>query len=453
MSEGLKIMKSTCLYDFAESAQPKFSIKRTGNPFVDQGLCCLAALCNLEGIKTINRISDMTLADIQNVFNSYDIAYVNKHLKSFTQTFGVNGPLYQNAFHKQGIDRVCLYRRFLEEMLKGIEIEGTTCCECCGRYYSFDINDAWSVLCREFNLNDRGRKYVGRDFFPLIGSIGNDAQALPCGSKMHNVCPLCLFAVNYIPLSTFSFGGGIVCYEGTSEELMLDLIEECVRENRDHLSTNQQNTSNKKGHMKVIENFLSVFSKIQGNYKISDFDIVVIWYFSNSGQRPHCNTLEIPNNVLKFLLKLSKKSSDLKEEFKKMILKDKNRILFDAFLESEDCNAFYPYKKNTGASPELYELYQINVVGREISDLDFAKKIAQKMTENLSSKEREKNKKSDLFDSPSNRNKVRRIIYSMIISGEAEYDDYARLFNPESKYLKPDTKKDYNPVMYYLYNL
>ena len=433
------------LYSEIMESGSNIQIKRTGNPFVDQGLCCIAALAELE------HVNQLTIDDLKKVFyrNDIDISSVNKSLKSFTMVFGTNGPLYQNAF-KPNNEKI--YTEFMQELLNGIPAEGTLVCECCGKTYGCDINDAWKVVVEEFSLKDKGRKYIGRDFFPLIGSLGNDAQALPCASKIHDICPACLFAVNYIPLSTMLIKGKLVCFESTSEDLMLDLAAKCVKENLVRNAAGEKEILGKKdGPSKIMGKFLEIFSDLSGDYKISDHDAVYVWCFSNSGTGADCNIIEIPNNALKFLYSLSKKSSELKKEFLAFLSSDKG-YLFESILNGSDCKTLYPFKKKTGASKELYELYQTEIVGRTKGSLRFAEKLAAKSTDGKTQKEREKAISSDMFKKRSERDKIRKTIPEMILSGEASYDDYAALFNPEEEYLKQDTVKDYDPIMYYMYH-
>jgi hypothetical protein len=40
----------------------------------------------------------------------------------------------------------------------------------------------------------------------------------------------------------------------------------------------------------------------------------------------------------------------------------------------------------------------------------------------------------------------------MVLDGEADFDDYAELFNPAGEYLYKPNIQDFNPIMYYIYN-
>ena len=364
--------------------------------------------------------------------------------------FGKNNPLYQNAYKE--LNREEIYTSYLQELIDSISRSGKDYCEVCGEPYNLDIDHVWKNVCEKHSLNYK-RKYVGRDNFPLIGSIGNDAQALPVASKSPNVCPKCLFAVHFLPLSTSLLKGKLTCYESTSEELLYGIISTNTRENRILVGTeNKEMLGSKDGIFKIFENFLSLMKKMK-NHKFSEYEAIYIWNFSNSGKGADCSIIEIPNKLLKFLYRLSKEETALRNEFLNLLQKDKGNWFFDAILNSWDSLALYPYKKSPGVSVKLYEIYQTEIVGKTEENLQFAQKIASKMLEGKDQKEIEKLRTSDLFKDIANQNRVRKLIVDMILENEAEFDDYIGLFNPKNEYLRKPFKSDYDPIMYYIYNL
>ena len=416
---------------------------RTGNAFVDQGLCCIAYLAKRK------RFDELSLKDFQTALDE-NIAYYNKNLKSFTMVFGTNNPLYQNAY-KPNNEKI--YTSYLQELINGISIDGDDYCEICGETYGLDIDHVWKNVCEKHNLNYKERKYVGRDTFPLIGSIGNDAQALPVASKVQNVCPKCLFAVNFLPLSTSLLKGKLTCYESTSEELLYGIISTNTRENRISIDAgNKEILGKKDGTFKIFENFLLLMDMMDV-YSFSEYEAVYIWNFSNSGTGADCSIIEIPNKLLKFLYMLSKEEKELQNEFLGLLQKDKGNWFFDAILNSWDSLTLYPFKKSPGVSVKLYETYQTEIVGRTEENLQFSKRIASKLLEGKDRKEIEKLRTSDFFKDNANQNRVKKLIVDMVLENEAEFDDYIGLFNPKNEYLRKPFKSDYDPIMYYIYNL
>jgi len=426
-------------------------MKRSGNPFVDMGLCTIAALGEKDSI------DEISIEDMEEIFNKYDIASANGMLKSFTMVFTNNTVLGQTAYKAHRIE---MYRDLLIAFLKSIrEMNGNKnkfICEICGQSHDFDINDIWNDIVTKYGYEPKENKVLGRDFFPLIGSLGNDAQALPSASRAVNICPLCLFAVNYIPLGTMLMKGRLICVESTSEVIMLEFIKDIVYENKNRISMgNREIIGRKESDAKIYEKFLKMFTRLQTvkRYeKLPDSVAIYLWLFSNSGTGADCDIIEIPNKPLQFIWEISRKSEDFKNEFLDLVSKDKAKKLFDAICYGEDYEGLYPKGKDNGVKPELYEYYQRFIVGKSVPALEFAKKVARNMLKGKDAKARTKLKKSDIFKEPKNRNIAEKAMFCMVMNGEANYLDYLELFNKEDKYLSVNTLDAYNTIMYYLYN-
>ena len=93
-------------------------------------------------------------------------------------------------------------------------------CDICGNDRSVDLNQLFREALPEPEAksegnnsakskrqDDGGKRYICRDWFPLAGSMNNDAQALPAASRSLNCCGRCLFAVQYLPQVVFSIKG------------------------------------------------------------------------------------------------------------------------------------------------------------------------------------------------------------------------------------------------------
>lgn len=423
-------------------------MKRSGNPFVDMGLCTLVSLADK------NNIDELSLNDIHDVFQKYDISTLNSGTKSFTMIFGTNGPLYQNSYKPYNKE---LYRNFLFSLLEHMEEKSDKyVCEICGEQHGFDIDNIWRDVIKKFGFKPKERKYVGRDFFPLIGSIGNDAQALPAASRVVNICPKCLFAVNYIPLGTMLIKGRLICIESTSEILMIELIKEIVYENRQRISIgNKEIYGKKEGNVQIYVKLMDIFYRLQRAKKyenLPDSVAIYLWLFSNSGTGADCDIIDIPNKPLKYLWEVSRKSQDFRNEFLKLVGNEKGSRLFDSISYGEDYEGLYPKGKHKGVTPEFYEYFEIYIVGKSGKGLDFARKIALGMLKGKDKKEINKLQKSDIFKEEENRNLAKKIIYKLILDGEADYKDYLELFNRKNEYLNINSYEAYNTIMYYLYN-
>ena len=76
------------------------------------------------------------------------------------------------------------------------------------------------------------RKSIGRDWVPLAGSLGNDAQALPAASRSLHVSATALLSLQYLPLGMFLHQGRLACYQCTYSPLMQQLTQDVVERNR-----------------------------------------------------------------------------------------------------------------------------------------------------------------------------------------------------------------------------
>jgi len=148
-------------------------ISLTGNPFVDTGLAVIGSLAKL------NNIEDLRLDHIKKVHgDGSKLVQRNSRLKVFNQIFGTNSPLFQPSYgYKKGIgpseDNRNIYKATVAGLLDEIGRSSTgSKCWSCGKLSDFDFG----AVCRKAIENNGkkvdGEKYLGRDWFPLAGSLG-----------------------------------------------------------------------------------------------------------------------------------------------------------------------------------------------------------------------------------------------------------------------------------------
>lgn len=424
-------------------------MNRTGNPFVDTGLYTIAAIMEKKSV------NELTINDCREAIKKVDLVNYSKTAKSFTMIFGTNGPLYQYSFRPYNKEIYLGYLNMLLDEADKDDEEGYIC-EICGKVHKFDINNVWGDIITKYGFKVKERKYIGRDFFPLIGSIGNDAQALPSASRTVSICSLCLYSVNFIPVGTMLIRGRLVCIESTLETIALDLIKQIVYENKLRVSGgNKEIYGKSEGNGEIYNKLLTMFDELRRTRKRAKLPKTValyIWLFSNSGTGPDCDMIEIPNKALQFIWEMARKPEGLKNELLNLISSNKKSMLFECITYGTDFEGLYPKGKYKGVSRALYEYYQIYVVGRKMEALDYARRIAIKILQDKTEKEIKKLRKSDLFLDRSNVALAKKIIVNMILEGNTCYEDYLNLFSIEGKYLEIDEWKALNIIMYYLYH-
>src|SRR5947209_3383491 len=137
-------------------------IRLTGNPFVDTGLAVIAVLGGLDDIERL------TLQTIREVFgDGRDLARWNSRLKSFSQIFGTNNPLFQNAYgYKKSTGpsplNYAIYQQTLKNFLENVDAaKGHVRCEACGNLTDFDFSTACTSAIEGNGEKAPGTKWIG----------------------------------------------------------------------------------------------------------------------------------------------------------------------------------------------------------------------------------------------------------------------------------------------------
>ncbi|MEW6086854.1 MAG: Cas8a1 family CRISPR/Cas system-associated protein [bacterium] len=433
----------------------------TGNPFVDTGLIVILHLTNK------NDISELSYDDVVRVFNDgKDLARMNAKLKTFTMVFGRNGPLTNGYGYKQGTPSEKNYQIYIS-LVKGLlnasqaEDGGGYICEICGRNTNFDFANLYEQVLSKAGEKTKEGKVLGRDWFPLSGSLGSDAQALPSASRAMHICPACLFSVHYLPVALILFGGKVAVFQSTSQSLTIDLVTAIVDDTIARLRAGNGEAIGKKEGTKVLTSrLLNLIEKLQKERKrenLPDYSNLLVWKFSNSGTGADCKLEEIPNKALMFLWEVV--HFGLRQEIDKLLANEPKYPRFQlltAIKEGKDYGnkkfgGLYPFKKNQGVTPELFVLYQLKICRISKSALQIAQKIALKYINSLDDKAK-KNVKSEIFRDNSNTNRVRRLMADMAESGELSYDDYTQLFVEISRHPIKVDWNGWDMIRFFLYH-
>jgi hypothetical protein len=426
----------------------------TGNPFVDTGQAVIACLAGKESFTQMNH------DDVKRVFGmGNDLSSWNSRLKSFTMVFGNNGPLYQPRGKKFEETRKRKYSSILSGLLDQIKNvnHDSGMCECCGEFHAVDINAAYEQVDDE----KRSDHLIGRDLFPLIGSLGSDAQALPSSSRMFNLCPRCLFAVAYIPIGTRLLSGKLMVFEGAHQPFVQDLIKSIVDDNRRLLSAGGDSieTIGKKRPSGETVKWLCArfgdFQRAQKRKELPKNAELDIWLFSNSGTNPFCEIMQIPDASVRFLWDAAKHGLDTEVAslaIADKFIKNSDNHLLNSIRNKIDYVGLYPIKKNDGASASMFAFYQTRFLGIPYKTLVASQKLAEGLLpDNL--KEQKAWIKSDIFKDVKKRNILKGRIIEMIGSGQLSIDDYFHIFPVISSCPLQVSFKGFDMVRYFLRHL
>lgn len=360
----------------------------TGNPWVDTGLAVIVAKSGKE------KLEDLSEADFDAVVSDgVWLAKANRQLNAFTMVVGINSPLTNislnpsmkkenrgrlNPMEDTGLKQYCTLIKELKESVSK-NTGDKFACESCGE------RPVTKVLAR-YN------KKIGRDWFPLAGSIGSDAQTLPAASRTARICSLCLLSVQFLPLGAIIVGGKIACFQSTYMELTQLIIAEVFNETDSRLQLLKLGEKlsaigQGKGTRETLIMLTKIMSDLQRNKRIRELPqhtSLNIWLFSNSGQEPDCEVIEIPNEALVFLWDATR---NFRQEIEAILRNEPKRIdfqLLECIKRKSEYNGFYPYKGLKPASKGLFELYQTRVLGNSIPALKLSEWLAFQIKSRLS---------------------------------------------------------------------
>lgn len=434
----------------------KIKIELTGNPFVDTGLGVIASLAKLDDI------NQLTLAHVKSVYgDGMQLVEWNSKLKAFSQIFGTNNPLYHPSLgFKKGIgpgtNNKFVYKSILEGLLSemGKPSNGRRCWSC-GTPSNFDFIGITSEPIEKLGKKPPEEKYLGRDWFPLAGSLGSDAQALPAASLPPNICPKCLFAIHYLPLGLISLDGKPSVFQCTSTEYWYDFVSSIVDEVGGRVQSGKYETLGTKESKSrtIITRLLKWFNRLQAEEKKFSKEIYMYtWRFSNSGASPDCSIEEIPNPALTFLWNAT--NANLGSEIESLIRDENNpkNSLYQCILTKRDYPYLYPMGRRKGASSKLFNMYQIEICGHSSNALRAAQKLADGAVKKVSDKELKRIQRPEAFKESKIRDQFRASIVNMTEKGEFTLDEYLDLFpkrEGNGTYVEWD---GWNLIRFYLYH-
>lgn len=303
--------------------------KYTGNAMLNN------ALMTIEALGGLSSVSEITPELLLELYKSKELKDTNKRLKNYTMLFTKNGPLHND---KQNGDKV--YDSLFASLVSEFENEGKYICEISGLRFNKSFQELYQQSLKLIGFTEKEIKKkdtnIGRTWFPLIGGLGSDAQALPQAKFMVDIHPICIAILQFLPLSSLLYKGGILLIDSSN----FGLTRRMVFENVETLSERIEAVSS----TDKIEN-VKDFSK--GNYLIRAIEILTekeemeesysdlnLWSFSNSGTGASCEIDRVPNSLIKKLMSL-KNNPKISLELKYIL---SNQALSRSFLENIEDN-------------------------------------------------------------------------------------------------------------------
>lgn len=345
----------------------------TGSAMLNNALQTIEALLK-QRISTVD--TDTLLRLFKNPYSDglHILSRLNKRLKSYTMLFSKNGPLLNDKEFGEAI-----YNQLISGILENAEDEGPYTCELSGLKFKTTFETFYEQTLHKVGYpagKISGKdKTVNRCWFPLLGGLGSDAQALPQAKYALTVHPVCLAIMQFLPLSAVLYKGGILLIDSSNEELSKRLITDHVALIKSKATAGSSNSSVDnikdftKGH--YLNRALQILADKERTDKTTAFNL---WSFTNSGTGASCEIDRIPNQLIAKLLRLYR-SPSLRPTLEGILQNPKTQSDFLDCLEGNlDFYGLYPDKNSVGVSIRFYEAYQV-LIGNE-NKLEYAKYIA-----------------------------------------------------------------------------
>lgn len=318
----------------------------TGNAMLNNALMTIEALDNLENV------SEITADVLLKLYKSQDLKSINKRLKSYTMIFSLNNPLVNPAKKQDNIGEKT-YHHLLTSILNNFESKGDKVCEISGlkfnktfeSFYKDEIEtQKKQIKAKELDSKEEKRLLnnventdisLNRSWFPLIGGLGSDAQALPQAKFTIQIHPICIAIMQFLPLSALLYKGGVLLVDSSNFEFSREFIAQNVKRLKQAIETTS-----------VLDSIENIKDYSKGNYILKAIEILEektleesysdlnLWSFSNSGTGASCQIDRVPNSLIQKLMRM-KKNPTISNELKSIL---SNSFLAYSFLESLENN-------------------------------------------------------------------------------------------------------------------
>ena len=334
-----------------------------------------SSLMTIEALAELNDVTQITPRILLDLFNKHKLWELYPRMKSYSMLFSRNGPLLNDA--KNGVE---IYKRLFAKILEAPEKDGRFLCEISGLRFNTPFREIYAQVLTDLKVSqaeiDKKDLSINRCWFPLVGALGSDAQALPQAKFEVSIHPICLMVIQFLPFSSLLYKGGILLFDSTNFEFSRDYIHELtdrVRQAIESTSVNQQIENIRdfdKG--KFLLRAIELYSQKIHRYRDLHTDIN-LWSFTNSGTGAHCEIDRVPNRTFWELYHLYKKpdcQTDLLS-----LLTGKHAARFIMALENHwDYAGLYPLKDYEGVSVAFFEEFQRLI--KADAHLPYAKYIA-----------------------------------------------------------------------------
>ena len=349
----------------------------TGNTLLNN------SIQTIESLAKLGNVSEITTEVLEQLYQKYKIWDLFKHMKSYTMLFAKNGPLLNDKDFGEEI-----FKGIIEFTLKNFENKGKHQCEISGLRFDTSFADIYEKVLHEIKypvkkIKEKD-KTINRFWFPLMGSLGSDAQALPQAVFDIKIHPICLVIIHFLPFSALLYKGGILLVDSANFDFSRKFISESTNKVLERI---ELRNNGKVGNIKdfsqgdYILRAICIYQEKDMDYE--SYTDLNLWSFSNAGTGASCEIDRIPNEVFKTLYQIYRTGSECQEDLKNILRESYSAQFLECLIESRDYYGLYPRKiqkdKTEGVSVAFFEAYQKAIHNDKLKD--YAKYIAYLISE------------------------------------------------------------------------
>ena len=408
----------------------------TGNTMLNNALQTIEAMAELEAV------SQITPELLLEQFNKHDLPKLYARMKIYTIIFTRNGPLLNDQ--KAGEQ---IYRKLFEKILTSYEDDGANQCEISGLRFGTRFAELYAQVLVDLDIDPKSRDIsINRAWWPLIGGLGSDAQALPRAKFAVQIHPICLAVIQFLPLATVLYHGRVLLIESVNFDYSKSLVSRNYKKVQEGIATVslKAEVENIK-YTKPMYLSLALDAYQRLNRRYQDYSDLNFWKLSNSGTGAECEIDRIPNTLFQKLYSLYSQFPLVLQD----ILGGKSAFAFVECLDvGEDFWGLYPAKNWQGVSVDFFEDYHRLINNGKL--LDLAGYIAGLINKYKTDKDQKLLQKTDAYNDKDYRDFFFGILIQAAQNGEWDLLFHSQIMDDdESIPIKSGTFRLFKMVHFY----
>lgn len=337
----------------------------TGNPFVDAGIYAIEAYYEKEFFTLTPKELETKIEEIVNL-------YLRDGWKKNMYSIFTGNSKFSNPSIK---DKEKDAKKYLTGLLGEFSLPKTSgTCIACGRRNAFPT-----------------RK---RDQIPLTGS-GKLINFFAGASEGERYCPVCTFAVQFLPLFLYSVGKYFLLLHSVSPKIMKYWAKKGIKNIREQIASNNYTGCIQDGYRNGENALFHIVEEIireQEDVFSEENPSITAYVFSNYGQNPPpMQIIHLPNSVFRFLvyiqrLDASSWASIVRKGYGNLKKEDdykwRNNTVYKNLLNRRSIIGFFlESDRRIVGNWEVFSYYLKEVRGMDEKRIDVLKKVGDKIAD------------------------------------------------------------------------